>query len=144
MFVLVTQVIVNGELVHVWREVKKNRTDAWTALVTYRWYGPAIVVGKEKNSVIVSYRGRVTMVAPECLRKASVAEQMSCDITTKEKALFEKALDGEDLSWEEPMLDESCGSLDTKMPDMAAEPPALEGENSPPVIDGDDGFPISE
>ena len=77
----------------VWRKVKKNRTDARTALVTHRWYGPAIVVGKEKNNVFVSYRGRVTKVAPECLRKASVAEQMSWDITTKEKALFETALD---------------------------------------------------
>ena len=64
-----TQGIVNGELAYVWRRVKKNRTDARTALVTHRWYGPAIVVGKEKNSVFVSYRGRVTKVAPECLRK---------------------------------------------------------------------------
>ena len=76
------QGIVNGELVYVWRKVKKNQTDARTALVTHRWYGPAIVVGKEKNNVFVSYRGRVTKVAPECLRKASVAEQMSSDITT--------------------------------------------------------------
>ena len=29
-----TQGIVNGELVHVWRKVKKNPTDARTALVT--------------------------------------------------------------------------------------------------------------
>ena len=66
---------MTGELVYVWRKVKKNRTDTRTALVTHRWYGPAIVVGKEKNNVFVSYRGRVTKVAPECLRKASVAEQ---------------------------------------------------------------------
>ena len=32
-----TQGIVNGELVYVWRKVKKNRTDARTALVTHRW-----------------------------------------------------------------------------------------------------------
>ena len=51
---------------------------------------------------------------------------MSWDITTKDKAWFEKALDGENLSWEEPMLDESGGSLDTEIPDMAAEPPILE------------------
>ena len=38
--------------------------------------------------------------------KASVAEQMSWDMSTK-KALFEKALVGEDFSWEEPILDES-------------------------------------
>ena len=48
-----TQGIVNGELVYVWRKVKKNRTDARTALVTHRWYVPAIVVGKEKNNVFV-------------------------------------------------------------------------------------------
>ena len=97
-----TQGIVNGELVYVWRKVKKNRTDARMALVTHRWYGPAIVVGKEKNNVFVSYRGRVTKVAPECLRKASVAEQMWWDITTEEKALFEKALGGENLSRKNP------------------------------------------
>ena len=85
-------------MVYVWRKAKTNRTDARTALVTHRWYGPAIVVGKEKNSVFVSYRGRVTKVAPECLRTVSVVEQISWDITTKEKTLFEKALDGEDLS----------------------------------------------
>ena len=93
-----SQGIVNGELVYLWRKAKKNRTDARTAHVTHRWYGPAIVVGKEKDSVLVSYRGRVTKVAPEFLRKASVAEQMSWDITTKETALFEKALDVKDLS----------------------------------------------
>ena len=69
---------------------------------------------------------------------------MSWDITTKKKALFEKALDGENLPWEEPMLDRSGGSLDTEMPDMAAEPPTLEGDDSPPVIDDDDGSPVSE
>ena len=61
--------IVTGELVFVWRKVKKNRTDARTALVTYRCYGPAIVAGKERNNVFVSCRGRVTKVAPGCLRK---------------------------------------------------------------------------
>ena len=81
--------------------------------------------------MFVSYRGRV-------------AVQMGWDISTKETALFEKARDGEDLSWEEPMLDESGGSLDTEMPDMAAEPPNLEGEDSPPETDDDDGSPVSE
>ena len=57
---------------------------------------------KRKTNVFVSYRGRVAKVAPECLRKASVAEQMSWDMTTKEKALLENALDGENLSCEEP------------------------------------------
>ena len=37
---------------------------------------------QRRTNVFVSYRGRVTKVAPECLRKASVAEQMSWDITT--------------------------------------------------------------
>ena len=40
------------------------------------------------------------------------------------------------------MLDESGGSLDTEMPDMAAQPPALEGEDSRPMID--DGSPVFE
>ena len=93
---------MNGDLVYVWRKVKRNTTNARTALVTHWWYCPAIVVGKEKNNVFVSYRGRVAKVAPECLRKASVAEQMSEDMTTKERALLENALDGENLSWEEP------------------------------------------
>ena len=62
-----TQGIVNGELVYVWRKVKKNRTVARTALVIHQWYGPASVVGKEKNTVFVSYRGHVTPVAPDCL-----------------------------------------------------------------------------
>ena len=77
---------------------RKNKTDARTGLVTHRCYGPAIVVGKEKNK-FVSHRGRVTKDAPECLRKARVAEQMSWHITTKEKTLFEHALDEENLSW---------------------------------------------
>ena len=80
-----TQEIVDAE------SREKNSTDARTALVTHPWCGPGIVVvRKEKNNVFVSYRGRVTKVAPECLRKASVVEQMSWDITTKEKVLFEK------------------------------------------------------
>ena len=73
-----------------------------------------------------------------------MAEQMRWDITTKEKALFEKALQKDDLSWEEPLIDESGGSLDTEMPDMAAELPTLEREDSPPVIDDDDGSLVSE
>ena len=91
-----------------------------------------------------SYRDRVTKVAPECLRKASVAEQMSWDIVMKEKALFEKALDGENLSCEEPVLDESGGSVDTEMPDMAAEPPNNLEEDNPPVMNEDDGPRVSE
>ena len=86
-----------SSLVYVWRKVKKNRTDAGTALVTHQWYGTANVCGVEKNNVFVSYRGRVTKVARECLRKASVAEQMSWDLTTKETILSEYTLD-EDLS----------------------------------------------
>ena len=130
---------MNGELVCVWRKVKKNRTDARTALVTHRWYGPATVVDNDKNHVFVSYRGRVTKVAPECLRKASVAEQMSWDITTSEMALEEE----ENLSWEEPLLDETGEFLDSEMPDAVAGSPKLEEEiNSPRNDDGD--LPISE
>ena len=73
-----------------------------------------------------------------------MAEQMSWDTSTKEKALCERALDGEDLSWEEHVLDESRGSLDTEIPHTAAEPPAVVGEDSPPVIDDDDGSLVSE
>ena len=112
-----------------WRKVTKNRTDARTALVTHRWSGAAIVVGTEKNNVFVSYRGRVAKVAPECLRKASVAEQMSLDITTKKrKALFESALDKKNLSWEEPLLDDSGDFLDAEMPRTAVKSPNLEEE----------------
>ena len=114
---------MNGDLGHAWRRLERSKTDARTVRVTHWWCGRAIVVGKEKNHVFVSYRGRVTKVAPECLRMASVAEQMSWDISTKEKALFEKALDGKEISWEETMPDAYCGSVDTEMPGTAAQPP---------------------
>ena len=108
------------------RNVKKNRTVARTALVIHRRYGPAIVVGKEKNNVFVSYWVRVTKVAPECLRKASVAEQMSWDITTKEKAL----------------LNESSEFHESEKPDTLARPQNLQEEvNSPMNDDGDLPFP---
>ena len=88
-----SQGIVNCELVLCLAEAsEKTRLTPRTALVTHQCYCPAIVVGKEKHK-FVSYRGRVTKVAPECLREASVAEQMSWHITTKEKTLFEHALD---------------------------------------------------
>ena len=135
--------IVNGELVYVWRKVKKNNTDARTAHVTQRWYGPAIVVGNEKNNVFVSYRGRVTEVAPECLRKASVTEHMSWDITTKEKTLLESALDKENLSWEEPLLDDSGDFPDPEMPGTVVKSPNLEEEVNSPVNDDGD-LPVSE
>ena len=134
---------MTGEFLCVWRKVKKSRTDARTALVAHRWYGPAIVDGKEKNNMFVSYRGPVTKVAPECLRKASVAEQMSSDITTKEKAVFGHALDGENLSPEEPMLDESGEFLETETQDMATESPNLEEQANSPMGE-DDGSPVSE
>ena len=78
--------------------------------------------------MFVSYRSRVTKVAPECLRKASVAEQMSWDITTKEKALIESALDKENFSWEERLLDDSGDFLDAEMPRTAVKSPNLEEE----------------
>ena len=117
---------------------EKTRTDARTALVTHRWHGPAIVVGKEKNNVLVSYRGRVTKVAPECLRKASVAEQMSWDITTKENALFEVTLDKENLSWEEPLLDNSGVFHESETPDTLARPLNFNEEVDSPM--NDDGM----
>ena len=78
-------------------------------------------------------------VAPECLRKASVGEQMSWDITTKEKALFETAIDEENRSWEEPLLDDSGEFQNLRM----ARPLNLDEEvNSPMNDDGD--LPFSE
>ena len=138
-----TQGIVNGELVYVWRKVKKNRTDARMALGTHRWYSPAMVVGKEMNNVFVSNRGHVTQVAPECLGKVSVAEQMSWDMTTKEKTLFESALEKENLSWEELLLDESVEFPDAEMPDTLVGSPNLEEEVNSPVNDDGD-LPVSE
>ena len=101
------------------------------------------MVGNEKNNVFVSYRGRVTQVAPECLRKANVAEQMSWDITTKEKTLFDNALEEEHLSWKQPMLDEPGEWIDAEMPDTVAEPPHLEGGINTPVNDDNDA-PVFE
>ena len=49
------------------------------------------MVGKERNNVFVSYRRRVTNVAPECLRNTGVAEQICWDITAAENSLFENA-----------------------------------------------------
>ena len=135
--------IVNGVLVHVWRKVNRNKTDVRTALVTHRRYGPAIVIGKEKHNVFVSYCGRVTKVAQEFFQKASVAEQMSWDITTKKKSFFENALDEENLSWEAPLLEESGEFLDAEMPDIATEPPNLEGKINSPVNDHNN-TPVSE
>ena len=109
----------------------------------HQLYGPAIVVGTEKKNVFVSYRGRVTKVAPERLRKASVAEQMNVDITTKEKALLESALDAENLSWEEPLLDDSDDFPDAEMPGTAMKSPNLEEEVNSPVNDDGD-LPVSE
>ena len=91
--------------------------------------------------MFVSFRGRVTKDAPECLRKGSAALQKSWDVTTKEKACFENALNEEKRSWEEPLLDESCEFLE--MPDTAVEPPNMEEEVNSPVNDDDDP-PVSE
>ena len=137
------QGIVNGELVYVWRKVKKkqNRRADGTCFVTHRWHGPAIVSGKRRTTCLCLFAVDVTKVAPECLRKASVALQMSWDITTKEKACFENARNEEKLSWEEPLLNESCEF--PEMPDTAVEPPNLEEEVNSPVNDDDDP-PVSE
>ena len=121
---------------------RKRQPTSDTELVTHRWYGSAIVVGKEKNNVFVSSRGRVTKVTPECLRKASVAEQMSWDITTKEKALFEMTLDEENTRGEEPLLDESGEFHESETPDTMARPMNLnELVNSPMNDDGE--LPLS-
>ena len=58
----------------------------------------------------------------------------------KEIALFEKALDGENLSWEEPLL-KSGDYPETEKPDIAARPPNLEEEVNSPMNE-DDGSPL--
>ena len=68
---------------------------------------------------------------------------MSLDMTTKETTLFDKALDGKNFSWEEPVLDESGGSLDAEMPDLAAQPTSFEEEVHAPLNDNS-GLPVSE
>ena len=139
-----TQGIVTGELVFVWRKSRKTEPTRGQ----HRWYGPAIVVGQEKNHMFVSHRGRVTKVALGCLRKASVAEQMIWDITTKEKGLFEMTLDKENLSREEPLLNESGKFHESETPDTMARPLNLDEKvNSPINDDGDLPFfepPIAE
>ena len=68
---------------------------------------------------------------------------MSWDITTKEKALFEMALDKEDLSWEEPLLDESGEFHESETPEMMSRPMNLEEEVNSPMND-DGALPFSE
>ena len=64
--------------------------------------------------------------------RGSVAEQVSWDIMTKEKALFETALDKENLSWEERLLDESGECHESETPNTMARLLNLEDEvNSP-------------
>ena len=60
---------------------------------------------------------------------------MSWDITTKEKALFESALDSENLSWKEPLLDDSGDFPDAEMPGTTAKLPKLAKEVRSPVND---------
>ena len=66
----------------------------------------------------------------------------------KEKALYETAPDKENLSWEEPLLDESGEFHDPETPDTMARPLNLEEEaNSPMNEDGDLRFselPVTE
>ena len=75
-------------------------------------------------------------------RRSRNIEQMSWDITTKEKALFETALDGENLSWQESLL-ESGDFPETEEPDIAARPPHLEEEANSPMNEND-GSLVSE
>ena len=72
-----------------------------------------------------------------------MAEQMSWDISTKEKALFGSALDKENLSWEEPLLDDSGDFPDAEMTGTAVKSPNLEEEVNSPVNDDGD-LPVSE
>ena len=81
--------IMTGELVFVCRKVKKTEPTREQHLLPICSVVQPLLLAKRKNNVFVSSRGRVTKVAPECLQKASVAEQMSWDITTKKTALFE-------------------------------------------------------
>ena len=134
---------MNGEPVYCLAkgQEKQNRRADGTRYPS--WYSPAMVLGKEMNNVFVSHRDRVTKIAPECLGKVSVAEQMSWDMTTKEKALFESALDKENLSWEELLLDESVKFPDAEMRDTLVGSPNLEEEIRSPVNDDCD-LPVSE
>ena len=67
---------------------------------------------------------------------------MSWDTTTNKKALFETALDKENLPWEEFLLDESGEFHDSEMPDTTTRPLNLDEEvNSPTNDDGDLPFP---
>ena len=57
--------------------------------------------------------------------------------------MFEHALDEENFSWGEPVLDESGEFLDAVMPDTAAEQPNFEGEINTSVNDDTDAL-VSE
>ena len=52
-----------------------------------------------------SCRDRVTKVAHECSRKASVVEQISWDVTVEEMWLFAKAFNYDEAVLEEPLTD---------------------------------------
>ena len=68
---------------------------------------------------------------------------MSWDITTKEKALFEMALDKENLSWEQPLLDESGEFHESETPDTMARPLNLEKDVTL-LMNDDADLPLSE
>ena len=72
---------------HVWR--MRHSKDPMIALATHLWLPThyLCVMGEQKTC---SCRDRVTNVAHECLRNASVAEQISFDVTVEEMWLFEK------------------------------------------------------
>ena len=132
-----THRIVNVELAYVSRRVKKkqNRRADGTCCPSVVWSSHCC--WQREEQCVCVYGGRLTKVAPECLQKASVAGQMSWDITTKKKALFEMA-----LSWEKPLLDESGEFVDSEMLDTVAGSPKLEEVNSP--VNDDCVPPISE
>ena len=125
-----TQGIVNGELVYVWRKVKKkqNRRADGTRYPSVVWSSHGCWQREEQRVRVLS-RPR----DGSCIRMFWKGKP-----TTKEKALFESALDKENLSWEEPLLDESVEFPDTEMRDTLVGSPNLEEEIKSPVNeDGD-------
>ena len=90
----------------------RHSKDRRIALATHLWLPThyLCVTGEQKTC---SCRDRVTKVAYECLRKASVAEQISWDVTVEEMWLFAKAFNYYQAVLEEPLTDnQSHAELD--------------------------------
>ena len=86
-----------GDTCYFWRKVRAVATGVTKtrkktkALVRAHWFGPATVIGKEGQSVWLSYRGKATKVAAEMIRRASV-EQMTLDMLKGETQVMEELL----------------------------------------------------